>query len=461
MQPPPAAGGGADNGPLAQASSEMIQSPTASEMTADDRTFESSTLSQSPLMGADSVDVRFGSFGEMQVATAAKTPVRLGHHGMNVNGSGLNVENVVPENVKKKRGKHTHLHIRSVDKDRPAIKIKQLKFSVEPVGRGSQGLVYKVYDAVSDANFAMKEMECHKAGDASILRELEQVMLKHGEEWMVQSYEAYFLEGKVCILMEWMEHGTLLEILPRLLDSCHQSPCYPVRPDPEYQELAAPAYRLDKFMQIPGPKVGTTPFEENRGRLCQHDLARVALSVLSGLHELSQMSKVHNDIKPANILVGTQGEIKICDFGVSKWTDTISIAKSGTGTERYMAPEKIMGPYGYRADIYSLGITLAHLALGDYPLSSSSGNKFDVVMAIANGKATVTFPPEMGVHPHLQEFIWACLTPDADDRPDAKTLLEHPFLAKFASDTVHFIPVIGQASARPCSVEAQKHYLRR
>ncbi|KAJ9458436.1 hypothetical protein DIPPA_02076 [Diplonema papillatum] len=55
-------------------------------------------------------------------------------------------------------------------------------------------------------------------------------------------------------------------------------------------------------------------------------------------------------------------------------------------------------------------------------------------------------------------FIWACLTPDADDRP---TLLVHPFLANFASDTVHFIPVIGQASARPCSVEAQKHYLRR
>jgi len=94
----------------------------------------------------------------------------------------------------------------------------------------------------------------------------------------------------------------------------------------------------------------------------------VAHSVLEGLTYLYDVHRIiHRDIKPSNILLNSEGEIKLCDFGVSGELIN-SIAKTFVGTSIYMSPERIQGAeYSVKSDIWSLGITLIELATGQFP----------------------------------------------------------------------------------------------
>lgn len=77
------------------------------------------------------------------------------------------------------------------------------------------------------------------------------------------------------------------------------------------------------------------------------------------------------DVKPSNILVNRQGQIKLCDFGVSG-TLVNSMASSFLGTKLYMAPERLTcQPYTVKADIWSLGLVLYELAFR-YPYDTST-----------------------------------------------------------------------------------------
>lgn len=76
---------------------------------------------------------------------------------------------------------------------------------------------------------------------------------------------------------------------------------------------------------------------------------------------------MHRDIKPSNVLVNSQGQIKLCDFGVSSELVN-SMAETFVGTSTYMSPERISGgQYNVRSDVWSLGITLLELAIGYFP----------------------------------------------------------------------------------------------
>ncbi|MCM8537832.1 MAG: serine/threonine protein kinase [Lentisphaeraceae bacterium] len=85
---------------------------------------------------------------------------------------------------------------------------------------------------------------------------------------------------------------------------------------------------------------------------------------------------IHRDIKPHNILLNNEGEIKICDFGMvnehGEWFDELKIE----GTPFYLSPESISGDYqDNRSDIYALGVTLFHLIAGEPPFDDPSLKK--------------------------------------------------------------------------------------
>jgi tetratricopeptide (TPR) repeat protein len=89
------------------------------------------------------------------------------------------------------------------------------------------------------------------------------------------------------------------------------------------------------------------------------------ISICSGLAILQTQGIVHHDIKPANIMIGSAGTVKISDFGIANTTG---------GTLSYMAPEKFGSDcdiYDLRTDIYSLGITLFELLTGEVPFNGS------------------------------------------------------------------------------------------
>lgn len=104
------------------------------------------------------------------------------------------------------------------------------------------------------------------------------------------------------------------------------------------------------------------------GRTGERVLGKIAEGVLHGLTYLHSKKIIHRDIKPSNILLCRNGEVKLCDFGVSGDYGTNGAANTFIGTSYYMAPERITGQsYTITSDVWSLGVTLLEVAQHRFP----------------------------------------------------------------------------------------------
>ena len=104
------------------------------------------------------------------------------------------------------------------------------------------------------------------------------------------------------------------------------------------------------------------------GRTGEKVLGKIAEGVLHGLTYLNDKKIIHRDIKPSNILLCRNGEVKLCDFGVSGDFGTKGEANTFIGTSYYMAPERITGQsYTINSDVWSTGVTLLEVAQHRFP----------------------------------------------------------------------------------------------
>jgi serine/threonine protein kinase len=102
---------------------------------------------------------------------------------------------------------------------------------------------------------------------------------------------------------------------------------------------------------------------------------RYLSDVVAGLMYLHQHNVIHGDIKPENLLIGGDGLIKICDFGVScLFEDGDDEVQRSPGTPIFTAPECCVGVtyHGKAADIWALGCTLYCMVLGRYPFKGET-----------------------------------------------------------------------------------------
>ena len=137
------------------------------------------------------------------------------------------------------------------------------------------------------------------------------------------------------------------------------------------------------------------------------------------------MNRIHRDIKAGNILLTSDGRVKLCDFGVSaQLDDALSKTDTRIGSPYWMAPEVISGTgHNTKADIWSLGITALELIQGRPPLSNLPS--LSVLMKIP------TEPPPRAPKdssPLFQAFIARILVKDPESRPTAVQLLEDDFI---------------------------------
>ena len=136
---------------------------------------------------------------------------------------------------------------------------------------------------------------------------------------------------------------------------------------------------------------------------------------------------MHRDIKGANILVDDNAHCKVADFGASVLIVNVSNDdhKSIAGTPYWMAPEVIKQTgHGRQADIWSVGCTMIEMACGQPPWS---GMTVMVAMyKIAETDAMPDIPRHLSAS--CTEFIKLCLERDPKKRPNAVTLLKHPFM---------------------------------
>ena len=118
------------------------------------------------------------------------------------------------------------------------------------------------------------------------------------------------------------------------------------------------------------------------GRMAPDDLRAIIRDVCLGLDAVWKRGIVHRDIKPSNLLRGSDGLVKVADFGLAKDLSlelNLTAADVVLGTPWYVSPEQAAGKaIGVAADLYSLGATLYHLASGHPPFESA--NALDVIV---------------------------------------------------------------------------------
>ncbi len=112
-----------------------------------------------------------------------------------------------------------------------------------------------------------------------------------------------------------------------------------------------------------------------RGRVSVNDAVQVAIGVASALEAAHRRGIVHRDVKPGNILITNEGDVKVTDFGIARAVSEASMTVTGTtlGSVHYFSPEQARGDeVTGRSDVYALGIVLYEMLTGRRPFEGES-----------------------------------------------------------------------------------------
>lgn len=156
-------------------------------------------------------------------------------------------------------------------------------------------------------------------------------------------------------------------------------------------------------------------------------VAKIIACVARGLRYMHEKDVIHRDVKPDNLLI-TQWEpvlqVKICDFGEAQMIRGDEHDDYIGGTDGYCSPEYINGsPCGPSIDIWSLGITMYELLFGTMPFDQEEAIHAEVFM------------DERDLSNEAKDLIKKMLEKDPTKRPDAKGVLQHPWITNNAFNT--------------------------
>ncbi|XP_053181455.1 STE20-like kinase b [Scomber japonicus] len=193
--------------------------------------------------------------------------------------------------------------------------------------------------------------------------------------------------------------------------------------------------------------------------LTEPQIRVVCKQTLEALVYLHDNKIIHRDLKAGNILLTLDGDVKLADFGVSaKNTKTLQRRDSFIGTPYWMAPEVVMcetskdRPYDFKADIWSLGVTLIELAQIEPP--NHEMNPMRVLLKIAKADPPTLMQPSRW-SPEFSDFLKRCLDKNVDNRWNPTQLLQHPFVSS-VMDNRPLREIIAEAKAE-VTEEIEEH----
>ncbi|XP_061981570.1 serine/threonine-protein kinase BLUS1-like isoform X1 [Populus nigra] len=161
-------------------------------------------------------------------------------------------------------------------------------------------------------------------------------------------------------------------------------------------------------------------------------IGSILKETLKALEYLHRQGHIHRDVKAGNILLDTNGDVKLADFGVSACMfdagDRQRSRNTFVGTPCWMAPEVLQPGSGYnsKADIWSFGITALELAHGHAPFSKYPPMKV-LLMTIQNAPPGLDYDRDKKFSKSFKEMVAMCLVKDQTKRPTAEKLLKHSF----------------------------------
>eukprot|EP00299_Pterocystis_sp_00344_P013623 c6697_g1_i1.p1 GENE.c6697_g1_i1~~c6697_g1_i1.p1 ORF type:complete len:781 (-),score=148.17 c6697_g1_i1:171-2513(-) len=253
---------------------------------------------------------------------------------------------------------------------------------LEKVGEGSYGSVYKCLRKADSLICAVKMVP---VDDFKQLEKEINILKQCRSEWIVAYFGCYHKETDIWIVMEYCGIGSVSDLMH--------------------------VWNL---------------------RLTERQIARVCFGVLKGLDYLHSQKKIHRDIKAGNVLLTSDGHVKLADFGVSATLEhTWSKRNTVTGTPYWMAPEVIeQENYNETADIWSLGITAIEMAEGQPPYHDCHPMR---AIFLIPQRSPPTLREGGGWSAEFRDFVTKCLMKAPSSRPSAAKLLQHPFITTYGN----------------------------
>jgi len=165
--------------------------------------------------------------------------------------------------------------------------------------------------------------------------------------------------------------------------------------------------------------------KQNGGSFPEPVVSKYIHQVLLGINYLHTQNIIHRDIKAANLLIDSSGNIKLGDFGTAKLVDSTQKAMTAIGTPFWMAPEIIdLASCSVKADIWSVGCTVVELLTGQPPYF-----KYPTITALYKICEEEHPPIPGGISKELEDFLLkGCFVKDPLKRASAENLLKHPWI---------------------------------
>lgn len=186
----------------------------------------------------------------------------------------------------------------------------------------------------------------------------------------------------------------------------------------------------------PGKTIREYLKNNSQGRLSEPETRKILKDVINGLVFLHNRHIIHHDLKLENFIIGSDGRVKIADFGLATFhKDDEDKNLSICGTPNYMSPEILLKKdkgNGFASDVWAIGITAYTLLTGKAPFSGIS--REIVYEKIKN--CVFNFPSSIQISYEAREFIKSILKFDPSKRPTASELLIHPFIKKYDPEPI-------------------------
>jgi tRNA A-37 threonylcarbamoyl transferase component Bud32/TolB-like protein len=243
---------------------------------------------------------------------------------------------------------------------------------LEKLGEGGMGVVYKARDTKLDRIVAIKFLPPHMSSDPDAVKRFVHEAktasaLNHSAIGVIHEIDETD-DGQTFIVMALYEGGTLRE-------------------------------------KIDG------------GSMTTDEAVAIASQIASGLARAHEKGIVHRDIKPQNILLTRDGEVKIIDFGLAKLAGRTKLTRDGStlGTAAYMSPEQARGEeVDHRSDIFSIGTILYEMLAGETPFKGE--HEAAMLYGIVHEEPVAVSGRCKGLPAELCDVIEKALKKDKDER---------------------------------------------